>query len=229
MDNINSKQLNETIDSIVKEAKTFKSVVEMQKEIATVKVDIQRSAANIEKLLSEEVKNSKMLSELIKENNTFIKSVNSFNEKVKLQNDNFQRDLSVLIEQQRKNIIEEHNKFSASNNELHKKLLIAIESKFDDLQKQNKEFQKELDSSIFTRLEKHKSDIQIEIRNEGTQIQRAFENTITNQFNNFESKVNEKFATITKNQEKNKTISVIILTSLIATLLLLIIKFFVLK
>jgi len=229
MDNINVKELNETIDSIVKEAKTFKSVIEMQKEIATVKSDIQKSVANIEKLLSEEVKNSKMLSELIKENNTFFKSVNLFNEKVKLQNDTFQKELSVLIEQQRKNLIEEHNKFSASNNEHHKKLLIAIVSKFDDFQKQNKEFQKELDSSIFTRLEKHKSDIQIEIRNEGTQIQRAFENTITNQFNNFESKVNEKFATITKNQKKNKTISVIILTTLIATLILLIIKFFVLK
>jgi len=229
MDNINSKQLNETIDSIVKEAKTFKSVVEMQKEIVTVKSDIQKSAANIEKLLTEEDRNSKMLSELIKENNSFIKSVNSFNEKIKLQNDTFQKELSVLIEQQRKNLIEEHNKFNASNNELHKKLLTAIETKFDDFQKQNKEFQKELDSSIFTRLEKHKSDIQIEIRNEGTQIQRAFENTITNQFNNFESKVNEKFATVTRNQEKNKTISLVSLITLIAILILLTVKFFVLE
>ena len=229
MDNINSKQLNETIDSIVKEAKTFKSVVEMQKEIVTVKSDIQKSAANIEKLLTEEDRNSKMLSELIKENNSFIKSVNSFNEKIKLQNDTFQKELSVLIEQQRKNLIEEHNKFNASNNELHKKLLTAIETKFDDFQKQNKEFQKELDSSIFTRLEKHKSDIQIEIRNEGTQIQRAFENTITNQFNNFESKVNEKFATVARNQEKNKTISLVSLITLIAILILLTVKFFVLE
>lgn len=229
MDNINSKQLNETIDSIVKEAKTFKSVVEMQKEIVTVKSDIQKSAANIEKLLTEEDRNSKMLSELIKENNSFIKSVNSFNEKIKLQNDTFQKELSVLIEQQRKNLIEEHNKFNDSNNELHKKLLTAIETKFDDFQKQNKEFQKELDSSIFTRLEKHKSDIQIEIRNEGTQIQRAFENTITNQFNNFESKVNEKFATVTRNQEKNKTISLVSLITLIAILILLTVKFFVLE
>jgi hypothetical protein len=229
MENINAKQLNETIDSIVKEAKTFKSVIEMQKEIASVKSDIQKSAANLEKLLLEEVKNSKMLSELIKENNVFIKSINSYNEKVKLQNDTFQKELSALIEKQQKNLIEEHKKFIALNNELHKKLLTVIETKFDDFQKQNKAFQKELDSSIFTRLEKHKSDIQIEIRNEGTQIQRAFENTITNQFNNFETKVNENFATITKNQEKNKTISVIILTSLIIILILLIIKFFVLK
>lgn len=229
MDNINTKQLNNTIDDIVKEAKTLKSVVEMQKEIASTKSDIQKSSANIEKLLSEEAKNSKMLGDLIKENNSFIQSVNSYNEKIKQQNELFQKELRALIEKQSNDLKEEHNQFNASNNELHKKLLTALETKFDAFQKQNKEFQKELDGSIFTRLEKHKSDIQIEIRNEGTQIQRAFENTITNQFNNFESKQNEKFATITKNQEKNKTISIITLTTLIATLILLIIKFFVLQ
>ena len=106
--------------------------------------------------------------------------------------------------------------------------MTAIENKFDDIQRQNKEFQKELDSSIFTRLEKHKSDIQIEMRNEGTQIQRAFENTITNQFNNFESKVNDKFATIIQKQERSKTISIISLIALLAILILLTLKFFVL-
>ena len=228
MDKINANLLNETIDSIVKEATTFKSVVEMQKEIVNVKSDIQKSSENIEKLLSEEVKNSKMLGELIIENNTFIKSVISFNEKAELRNDTFQKELSVLIEQQRKNLIEEHNKLIASNIEHHKKRLTAIENKFDDIQRQNKEFQKELDSSIFTRLEKHKSDIQIEMRNEGTQIQRAFENTITNQFNNFESKVNDKFATIIQKQERSKTISIISLIALLAILILLTLKFFVL-
>jgi polyhydroxyalkanoate synthesis regulator protein len=229
MDNINAKQLNNTIDDIVKEAKTLKNVVEMQKEIVSTKSDIQKSSANIEKLLAEEAKNTKMLGDLIMENNSFIQSVNVYNEKIRQQNELFQKELSALIEKQRNDLKEEYNKFNASNNELHKKLLTALETKFDEFQKQNKEFQKELDGSIFTRLEKHKSDIQIEIRNEGTQIQRAFENTITNQFNNFENKQNEKFATITKNQEKNKTISIISLTTLIATLILLIIKFFVLQ
>jgi hypothetical protein len=229
MDNINAKQLNNTIDDIVKEAKTLKNVVEMQKEIVSTKSDIQKSSANIEKLLAEEAKNTKMLGDLIMENNSFIQSVNVYNEKIRQQNELFQKELSALIEKQRNDLKEEHNIFNASNNELHKKLLTALETKFDEFQKQNKEFQKELDGSIFTRLEKHKSDIQIEIRNEGTQIQRAFENTITNQFNNFENKQNEKFATITKNQEKNKTISIISLTTLIATLILLIIKFFVLQ
>lgn len=229
MDNVNIKPLNETIDGIVKEAKTFKSIVEMQKEIAAIKSDIQKSANVIENLLSEEKKNSQSLSNLIKENASFIQSLNSFNEKLKQQNEKFQKDISILIDQQHKKIINEHNKLSTANAEFHKKHLKTIEEKFDILQKQNKEFYRELDSSIFTRLEKHKSDIQIEIRNEGTQIQRAFENTITNQFNNFENKMNEKFAHIIKNQEKNKTISLIGLTTLIIILLLLITKFFFLK
>ena len=119
MDNVNHKKLNETIDSIAKEAKTFKSIVETQKEISTLKSDIQKSATNIENLFSEESKNTKMLSELIKENNSFIHSLNAFNEKIKLQNEKFQNELSLIIKQQGKNLIEEHNKFITSNSELH--------------------------------------------------------------------------------------------------------------
>jgi hypothetical protein len=228
MDKIYPKQLNDTIDEIVKEAKTFKSLVEMQKEIASTKSDILKSSTNIEKLLEKEEINSKLIGDLVKENSLYIISGKSFNEKVKQQNELFQNGLSGLIEKQRNDLKDEHNKFNVSNIELHKKLLTALETKIEEFQKQNKEFQKELDSSIFTRLEKHKSDIQIEIRNEGTQIQRAFENTITNQFNNFESKLNDKFAIITKNQENNKTLAIFSLVTLVATLILLIIKFFIL-
>jgi len=229
MDNINTKKLNNTIDEIVKEAKTLKSVVEMQKEIASTKIDIKNSSANIEKILAEETKNLKMLGELIKDNNSFIQSVNIYHEKTKQQNELFQKEIISLIEKQGNDFKDEYNKLNVSNNELHKKLSIALEAKFEEIQKQNKEFQKELDGSIFTRLEKHKSDIQIEIRNEGTQIQRAFENTITNQFNNFESKQNVKFETISKNQKKNNSYSIINLTILIVILIILTIKTFVIK
>lgn len=79
-----------------------------------------------------------------------------------------------------------------------KKQLENLESellkKIQELYQDNKNFQKELDSSINSRLEKNKSDIQVEIRNEGTQIQRAFENTLTSSFNNMESKLKEQFA-----------------------------------
>jgi len=70
----------------------------------------------------------------------------------------------------------------------------GIAKKIQELYNDSKAFQKELDSTIVTRLEKHKSDIQIDLRNEGTQIQRAFENTLNSNFNAMESKLGVHFA-----------------------------------
>jgi hypothetical protein len=58
----------------------------------------------------------------------------------------------------------------------------------------SKSFQKELDSSIASRLEKHRSDIQVEVRNEAIQIQRSFENVLRSSFNAMESKMGAHFA-----------------------------------
>ena len=55
--------------------------------------------------------------------------------------------------------------------------------KIQELYQDNKNFQKELDASLTTRLKKHKSDIQVEIRNEGTQIQKGFETSLSSHFN----------------------------------------------
>lgn len=67
-----------------------------------------------------------------------------------------------------------------------------------DLYQDNKNFQKELDASLITRLDKHKSDIQVEVRNEGTQIQRGFETSLNSNFNSLESKLKELFDVQTK-------------------------------
>src|SRR5690606_19576021 len=61
------------------------------------------------------------------------------------------------------------------------------------LRQDNKNFQKELDSSLITRLDKHKSDIEVTVRNEGAQIQRAIETTLNLNFNSMESKLRELF------------------------------------
>lgn len=66
---------------------------------------------------------------------------------------------------------------------------------------------KELDSSMVSRLERHKSDIQVEIRNEGTQIQRAFENSLNNGFNNLEHKIIERFKEFEKLVKSNKSVA----------------------
>ena len=101
-------------------------------------------------------------------------------------------------------LIEENNKSLNSVSDVIKKkteenteqLKVAndlLEQKIGEIYKDNKSFQKELDATLITRLDKHKSDIQVEIRNEGTQIQRAFETTLNSNFSTMESKIKERF------------------------------------
>lgn len=101
-------------------------------------------------------------------------------------------------------LIEENNKSLNSLSDVIKKkteenteqLKVAndfLEQKIGEIYKDNKSFQKELDSTLITRLDKHKSDIQVEIRNEGTQIQRAFETTLNSNFSTMEGKIKERF------------------------------------
>lgn len=65
--------------------------------------------------------------------------------------------------------------------------------KIQEFYQDNKNFQKELDGSLITRLNKHKSDITVDLRNEGTQIQRAFETTLNSKLNKMESNTRERF------------------------------------
>lgn len=91
------------------------------------------------------------------------------------------------------------------------KIELELLQKVQELYQDNKNFQKELDSSLVSRLDKHKSDIQVEIRNEGTQIQRSFENTLTLNFNNMESKIKEQLSLQNKQLSTIKVLAFIIL------------------
>lgn len=81
------------------------------------------------------------------------------------------------------------NEFKEQIEQLENVLKKQIQVLYED----NKNFQKELDGFLITRLDKHKSDIQIEVRNEGAQIQRAFETVLNTNFNTLEIKIKEKF------------------------------------
>lgn len=120
--------------------------------------------------------------ELIKENN---KSLELVSDKIKSKTEENSKQLKVI------------NNF--------------LEQKIGEIYADNKAFQKELDATLITRLEKHKSDIQIEIRNEGTQIQRAFENTLTSSFNSMESKLNEQFEGQTKQLNTLKILLIVLI------------------
>lgn len=96
-----------------------------------------------------------------------------------------------------------HSKFETIENTLFEKIL--------ELYKDNKNFQKDLDSSLNTLLKKHKSDIQIEFRNEGTQIQRAFETTLTSKFNEMESKLKLNFEAQSKHNNVLKVLLFVVI------------------
>lgn len=63
--------------------------------------------------------------------------------------------------------------------------------KMDEVYKDNKSFQKELDSSLVSRLDKVKSDLQVEMRNEGTQSQKNLESVIYSNFNQLKFEIKE--------------------------------------
>jgi hypothetical protein len=117
-----------------------------------------------------------------------------YSEISKLQS-NISRNL-VLIEENNKNLNSVSDVIKKQTEENTKQLKVAndfLEQKIGEIYKDNKSFQKELDGTLITRLDKHKSDIQVEIRNEGTQIQRAFETTLNSNFNSMEIKIKERF------------------------------------
>ena len=113
---------------------------------------------------------------------------------------NISRNLE-LIEENNKSLNSVSHVIKKKTEETTEQLKVAnnfLEQKIGEIYKDNKAFQKELDATLITRLDKHKSDIQVEIRNEGTQIQRAFETTLNSNFSTMESKIKERFELQTK-------------------------------
>ena len=102
------------------------------------------------------------------------------------------------------------NSLEKSNQQL-ERIEDVLLKKIQEFYQDNKNFQKELDSSLITRLDKHKSDIQVEIRNEGTQIQRGFETSLNLNFNSMESKIKESFALQTKQIKTLKILMFVII------------------
>lgn len=125
---------------------------------------------------------------------------------------NINRNLK-LIEENNKNLNSISKVIKKQSEESLKQLKAAndiLEQKIAELYKDNKSFQKELDASLITRLDKHKSDIQVEVRNEGTQIQRAFKTTLDDNFNAMKKEVKEQFELQTKELKLLKILLIIL-------------------
>jgi hypothetical protein len=116
---------------------------------------------------------------------------------LKVNNDGFH-----YLEQEVKSRLEESKQqLEAFENKLIKKV--------QELYQDNKNFQKELDASLITRLDKNKSDIQVEVRNEGAQIQRGFETALNSNFNSMEAKLKVLFDIQSKSLNMLKTLVII--------------------
>ena len=131
----------------------------------------------------------------LEHNSKQLKSFTDVYSEISTLQSNISRNLE-LIEENNKNLNSVSAVIKKQTEENTKQLKVAnefLEQKIGEIYKDNKAFQKELDATLITRLDKHKSDIQIEIRNEGTQIQRAFETTLNSNFNSMETKIKERF------------------------------------
>ena len=108
------------------------------------------------------------------------------------------------------NVLAEHSK---NLSDLENKLLEKVRELYDD----NKKYQKELDGAITTKLEKNKSDIEVTVRNEGTQIQRFFETSLKSNFNEMKQVLDKKFEEHSKKIQRNSILLYVVLLMLVGT------------
>jgi len=106
--------------------------------------------------------------------------------------------------------------YSESLETMENKLLEKVRELYDD----NKKYQKDLDGTINSKLEKNKSDIEVTVRNEGAQIQRAFETSLKSSFTEMSGALDDRFALQSKTVKRNTTLLIVILLVQLVTGLL---------
>jgi len=106
--------------------------------------------------------------------------------------------------------------YSESLETMENKLLEKVRELYDD----NKKYQKDLDGTINSKLEKNKSDIEVTVRNEGAQIQRAFETSLKSNFTEMSGAIDDRFDLQSKTVIRNTTLLIVILLVQLVTGLL---------
>ena len=106
--------------------------------------------------------------------------------------------------------------YSESLESMENKLLEKVRELYDD----NKKYQKDLDGTINSKLEKNKSDIEVTVRNEGAQIQRAFETSLKSNFTEMSGAIDDRFDLQSKTVIRNTTLLIVILLVQLVTGLL---------
>lgn len=229
----NYQKLDKIVEDLDKESKSLKSLSSVIDRLNQLN---KTTVENFEKIM-ELKKEFNFISKVQVENadkleKTLVKIDTSVNESI-IKIERRQRELKEILDKEldeiKKTIIQEIVELNTEIKKLsgilvqtiqagykeisedQKNALNKINTKIDEIYKDNKLFQKELDSSIASRLDKHKSDIQVVIRDEGNQIQRAIETTLNSGFNQMESKMKHAFEQQTKQLNKLKTLTFILI------------------
>lgn len=210
-------KLDKAIEELEMQSKDLKEFNGVYAEILKLKDDIFKNL----KLLEENNKGFAETSKLIESQfQSSEKKIDSFLK----QSDSFQKDQKDILKQLLIEYKSELQSGFSSISNLIDKGQSNTQKQLEESYKDNKVFQKELDGSIVTRLDKHKSDIQIELRNEGAQIQRAFENSLTSNFNQMEAKLKSEFEKQSKKIGSQKILMVILIIISLATVITVLIK-----
>lgn len=185
---------NKSIQSYLKE---IEIAVSMAKESTSVFTSYQ---ANLSKLEKEIVGTNNKIEATLKKisesaDANWSKLIDNNSTKLKSMTETIETSMTIIEES-----------FTKSN----KELVSNTKKQISDINSDIYKFKSELDSNLKTRLDKHSSDIQLTIRNEGTQIQRSIELLFKESILNLEKNITEKIIKAQRLQ-----ISLIIIVTLV--------------
>lgn len=80
--------------------------------------------------------------------------------------------------------------------------LNSIQNGVEAFREENSKLYKETQYEVFKGLERHRSDLQIDIRSEGTQIERTFQNILDKHFLELDKNIRDEFSTYNKKIEE---------------------------
>jgi len=167
------------------------------------------------KKLDKTIKELDKSSRQLKDFSVIFAELSDLHSSVSKNNDFFTETLEILANI-KFSLVKDLKIFKQTSKNINSSLETGLEGMSGSIDSELKHFKtkiNDLDSSIVTRLDRHKSDIKVDIRNEGTQIQRGFENSLNSNFNNLESKINDKFRDFETKIKSNKTLIIISLIS----------------
>jgi len=214
----NLQKLDDSINELESIKDELKEFSEIYSKLSSLKEDIENNRKSIHDTFDQfRILNDKIsLSE-----KSFGGLVSRFNDSAGLLEKkltSFESDLKEITGKELENFIDLTSELNKELKEsLHNNLLdigSAVSEGHKDIQAMISNLNSELRQNLNIKLEENKSDIKVEIRNEGAQIQRGIENAINQSSLNFSKESGERF------DKLNKRINYILFSALIIIVML---------